>query len=65
MNYFDPNIKSVRVLPSVCDTFLCKYSLCCLSTVCLPTLKLGVTTLSFLVTQNGSQLSTVKGVKAK
>ena len=26
MGYFDPNIKSVGVLPSICDT-LCKYNL--------------------------------------
>ena len=56
MSYFDPNIKSVGVLPSICDT-LFKYNLF--------TLKLGFTTLSFLVTRNGSQLFTVKCVTAK
>ena len=55
-SYFDPNIKSIGVLPSICDT-LCKYN--------LSTLKLGFTTLSFLVTRNGSQLFTMNCVTAK
>ena len=37
----------------------------CVNTICLPTLKLGFTTLSFLVTRNGSQLFTMKCVIAK
>ena len=56
-SYFDPNIKSIGVLPSICDT-LCKYNL-------FTYLKLGFTSLSSLVTRNGSQLLTVKCVTAK
>ena len=56
-SYFDRNIKSIGVLPSICDT-LCKYNL-------FTCLKLGFTTLSFLVTRNGSQLFTMKCVTAK
>ena len=37
----------------------------CVNTICLPTLKLGFTTLSFLVMGYGSQLFTVKCVTAK
>ena len=37
----------------------------CVNTICLPILILGFTTLSFLVTRNGSQLFTVKCVTAK
>ena len=42
-SYFDPNIKSIGVLQVSVTP--------CVNTVCLPTLKLGVTTLSFLVTR--------------
>ena len=64
-SFFSPELRAILIQISSQLVFYQVSVIPCVNTICLPTLKLGFTSLSFLVTRNGSQLFTVKCVTAK